>query len=113
MRKRANLVKGFITVEGGCDKFSADDARNFFLKVPTLSLWGDNSVGAKNTVNGDDRRNDCLAAVNAIKSAGGRASLLVLPDLGIKGNSHMMMMDKNNLQLADILLKWIDENAGK
>ncbi len=113
VRKRANLVRGLITVEGGCDKFSADDAKNFFTRVPTLSLWGDNSVGAKDTVNGDARRNGCLAAVNAIKAAGGRASLLMLPDMGIKGNSHMMMMDRNNLQLADILLKWIDDNAGK
>lgn len=113
VRKRANLVKGFITVEGGCDKFSADDAKNFFTRVPLLSLWGDNSVGAKNTVNGDGRRSECLAAVNAIKAAGGRASLQMLPDLGIKGNSHMMMMDRNNLQLADILLKWIDDNAGR
>jgi pimeloyl-ACP methyl ester carboxylesterase len=111
VRKRANLVRAFITVEGGCDKFSADDAKNFFAKVPTLSLWGDNSIGAKDTVNGDDRRNGCLAAVNAIKAAGGRASLLMLPDIGIKGNSHMMMMDKNNLQLADVLLKWIGENV--
>ena len=113
VRKRANLVKGFITVEGGCDKFSADDAKNFFANVPALSLWGDNSVGAKNTVNGDDRRNGCLAMVNAVKAVGGRASLLMLPDMGIKGNSHMMMMDKNNLQVADILLKWIEGNAAK
>ena len=34
-------------------------------------------------------------------------------ELGIKGNSHMMMLDKNNLQLADLILKWIDENVGK
>ena len=113
VRKRANLVRGLITVEGGCDKFTADDAAKFFTKVPVLSLWGDNSVGAKETVNGDARRNGCLAAVNAIKAAGGRASLLLLPETGIKGNSHMMMMDKNNLQLADVLLKWIDENVGK
>jgi pimeloyl-ACP methyl ester carboxylesterase len=113
VRKRANLVRGLITVEGGCDKFSADDAKSFFTRVPVLSLWGDNSVGAKDTVNGDERRNGCLAAVNAIKAAGGRASLLMLPDMGIKGNSHMMMMDKNNLQLADILLKWITDNVGK
>ena len=39
--------------------------------------------------------------------------MLLLPDTGIKGNSHMMMMDRNNLQLADMLLKWIDENVGK
>ena len=29
------------------------------------------------------------------------------------GNSHMMMNDKNNLQIADLILKWIDENVGK
>jgi hypothetical protein len=33
--------------------------------------------------------------------------------MGIKGNSHMMMMDKNNLQIADVILKWLGENAAK
>ena len=33
--------------------------------------------------------------------------------MGIKGNSHMMMMDKNNLQSADVILKWLGENAAK
>ena len=37
----------------------------------------------------------------------------MLAVLGIHGNSHMMMLDKNNLQLADLILKWIDENVGK
>ena len=44
--------------------------------------------------------------------AGGRASLALLPDQGIKGNSHMMMMDKNNLPVADVLLTWLGENLG-
>jgi hypothetical protein len=30
-----------------------------------------------------------------------------LPDAGIKGNSHMMMMDKNNDQVADLIQKWL------
>jgi hypothetical protein len=25
----------------------------------------------------------------------------------------MMMQDKNNLQVADLILKWIDENVGQ
>jgi len=25
----------------------------------------------------------------------------------------MMMMDKNNLQIADVILKWLGENAAK
>ena len=32
-------------------------------------------------------------------------------DLQIR--SHMLMQDKNNLQIADLMLKWIDENVGK
>jgi pimeloyl-ACP methyl ester carboxylesterase len=110
VRKRASLVRALVSVEGGCDTFQAADAARF-KSVPMLSLWGDNSVGAKETVNGDKRRDGCLAAVNAIKAAGGRAALLLLPEAGIKGNSHMMMMDKNNLQVADRLLKWLGESV--
>ena len=34
-----------------------------------------------------------------------------LPELGIKGNSHMLMQDKNNLQLADLLIAWLDKHV--
>jgi hypothetical protein len=33
-----------------------------------------------------------------------------LPEIGIKGNSHMLMMDKNNAEIADVIHKWL---AGK
>jgi hypothetical protein len=36
---------------------------------------------------------------------------MYLPKMGIKGNSHMLMQDKNNLQLADLILGWIDERV--
>ena len=29
----------------------------------------------------------------------------------LRGNSHMMMQDKNNLQVADLILKWIAEKV--
>ena len=34
-------------------------------------------------------------------------------ETGIRGNSHMIMQDKNNLQVADLILKWIDERVSK
>jgi len=34
------------------------------------------------------------------------------PDRGIRGNSHMIMQDKNSLQIADLILQWIDEHVG-
>ncbi len=113
VKKRPQLVKALVTVEGGCDNFSAADIPSAYAKVSLLSVWGDFSVGAKGTVNGDGRRNACLAAVNAIKAAGGRAELILLPERGIKGNSHMMMMDKNNLQVADVIIKWLSDNAAR
>jgi hypothetical protein len=54
---------------------------------------------------------DCQALVNEINAAGSNATMFHLPDLGIYGNSHMMMQDKNNLQVADLILNWIDANV--
>ena len=39
------------------------------------------------------------------------AKFLLLPDNGIKGNSHMMMLDKNNLQVADMIIAWLGDSA--
>jgi hypothetical protein len=37
--------------------------------------------------------------------------VLVLPDIGIKGNTHMLMQDDNSLDIADILLDWIEKRV--
>jgi hypothetical protein len=37
--------------------------------------------------------------------------MFYLPALGIRGNSHMLMQDRNNLQLADLILRWIDRHV--
>jgi len=55
----------------------------------------------------------CQALIGRIKQAGGQAEMLAPPDRGIRGNSHMIMQDRNNLQIADLILKWIDERVGK
>ena len=39
--------------------------------------------------------------------------MMYLPKLGIKGNSHMLMQDRNSLDLADLLLAWIDKHVEK
>src|SRR5262245_59275854 len=96
VRKRPNLVRALVSVEGGCETVTPADINTPFVKVPFVTVWGDNSIGAAG-VNGDKRRNGCAQAVNMIKGGGGRATFLLLPDAGIAGNSHMMMMDKNNL----------------
>src|ERR1700752_3964408 len=44
---------------------------------------------------------------NAIKAAGGTVDWINLPDIGIKGNGHMMMQDKNNMAIAAVIQKWL------
>ena len=36
--------------------------------------------------------------------------LILLGDHGIHGNTHMMMIEKNNLQIADLIADWIDKH---
>ena len=37
--------------------------------------------------------------------------MMHLPALGIKGNSHMLMQDRNSDQLADLVIAWIDKHV--
>ena len=53
----------------------------------------------------------CEALAGRMKAAGGDVEVMHLPKMGIKGNSHMLMQDRNNLQLADLVLQWIDRHA--
>ncbi|TMJ03699.1 MAG: esterase [Alphaproteobacteria bacterium] len=44
---------------------------------------------------------------NAIKAAGGSVDLVNLPEIGIMGNSHMLMQEKNNAEIAEVIQKWL------
>jgi hypothetical protein len=110
VRRRPDKVRALVSIEGGCETLTQDDVGKYFAKVPFTSVWGDNSVGA-NSVNGDQRRGGCQKAVSLINGGGGRATFLLLPENGVPGNSHMMMMDKNNLQIAGLIRKWIGEQV--
>lgn len=51
--------------------------------------------------------------VDCINRHGGKAQVVVLPEIGIKGNSHFLFAEKNNAVLADLLQKWITEVVAK
>ena len=46
-----------------------------------------------------------------INAAGGDFTFISLPDKGLHGNSHMFMQDKNSLQVADLIVDWIDQHV--
>jgi hypothetical protein len=56
-------------------------------------------------------RQNGLDFADKITAAGGKVDVFDLPKLGIKGNSHMLMMDKNNLEVAALIQKWLSEKG--
>ena len=106
-------VKGMISIEMPCANLTAAQVTSI-AKIPTLVMFGDHlgdvQGGPANWANSFDT---CQKFVQQVKDAGGDAEMMHLPKLGIKGNSHMLMQDKNNLQLADLILTWIDNHVEK
>jgi len=45
-----------------------------------------------------------------LSDAGVQNTYVRLPDIGIKGNGHMMMLEKNNLEIAQYLSQWVKSN---
>jgi len=110
-------VKGMVLVEpGNCGTTEYTEQQIASLaKVPTLIMFGDHLPAATGLPlpNWQERFDDCRAYVGRIKAAQGNAQILYPPDLGIRGNTHMIMQDKNNTQIADLILKWIDESVSE
>jgi pimeloyl-ACP methyl ester carboxylesterase len=48
--------------------------------------------------------------VKYLQQAGVKPSFVKLVDLGIRGNSHVMMLEKNNREIAAVIAKWLDQN---
>jgi hypothetical protein len=102
-------VRGVVSIEMPCVTDLKDVQLSTLAKIPTLVMFGDHlgdvQGGPANWANSFD---SCEKFVKQIKDKGGDAEMMHLPKLGIHGNSHMLMQDRNNLQLADLILKWID-----
>ena len=99
---RPDKVKALIAVEpsapGNKDKVAV-------LKgIPMAVIYGDN---AKEHPRWGQIRRNVVGYADAIKGAGGSVDLIDLPDIGIKGNTHMVMMDRNSDEVADVIQKWL------
>ena len=86
--------------------------------MPLLVVFGDHRDNADRHPDAADlaalvsrRARRLIGRIKARRRSGARCS--APPDRGIRGNSHMIMQDKNNLQIADLILQWIGEHARK
>ena len=48
--------------------------------------------------------------VGYLKQAGVDISYVKLADIGLRGNGHMMMMEKNSDAIAQVIVEWLDKN---
>jgi len=48
-----------------------------------------------------------MALNERYREADAQVDVINLPELGIKGNSHMLMMDRNNQQIAQLIHDWL------
>jgi hypothetical protein len=102
LEARPDKVKALVAVEPtvGGDRNKVESIKT----TPILVVYGDN---AKDHPRWSKIRQGGIDYAGVLKSAGGSIDVVDLPDAGIKGNSHMMMMDKNNDQVADLIQKWL------
>ena len=106
-RGHLSLLKGLVTLEGSCSLPNSGLAAADFDNIAYLALKGDytaTSMVCQETV-------DAINARRASKQGTAKADYLKLDEMGILGVTHMMMLDKKNLQIADVIYNWIGKNV--
>ena len=103
-------VKALVAVEvsGSPNPDTTDFAK--IKGVPMLWVWGDNldkfPFWQRIVAQQEKFRS------NLVK-AGGTGDRILLPELGIQGNTHMLMMDRNSDQIAGLIDEWLTRKGIK
>lgn len=99
-RERGDLVNGLITVEVTGTPTDADDIKQHFADKQLIAVYGDNFD--LRPMQG--RYEASAQMVKQIQAAGGKATMIWLPEQNIDGNSHLLMQDTNNDDIAAMIL---------
>jgi len=104
---RPEKIKALIAVEPAAGE-GAPRSPAKMSGIPGLILYGD-------FIEQDARwptiRRNGIAYVDAINKAGGKFEVVDLPKAGIKGNSHMIMMDRNSDEVAAYIQAWLEKQG--
>lgn len=82
-------------------------------RIPIVIYYGDNIPTEPTERRGEDNWRVRLAMarrwVDAINRHGGDARLVHLPEIGIRGNTHFIFSDLNNVEIADLVSAYLTE----
>ena len=108
-RGHLNLLKGLITLEGGCSLPNSGLKAEDFDNIPYLAVKGDYTATSQQC-------QDTVDAINARRASGhgtAKAEYIKLDELKnpvFKGTTHMMMIGTNSNEVADVILDWTSQN---
>jgi pimeloyl-ACP methyl ester carboxylesterase len=104
--QRPNLVKALIMLEP-----AAVSPSGIMTGVSQADLASISHIPVLLEV-GDFDGARIASLTNFKNNIGDNCTLLSLTQLGIFGNGHVVMVEKNNQQVADLIIDWISQNAG-
>ncbi|WP_336516447.1 alpha/beta fold hydrolase [Pollutibacter soli] len=82
-------------------------------KIPIIIYYGDNIPDKPSPNGGADGWRARLAMArlwrDAVNKHGGDVTVVHLPEIGIKGNTHFPFSDLNNIQIADLMSAFLKE----
>ncbi len=104
--ERPERVRAILAVETSVDAFDKipADGRRTLAKIPIYIVIGDH---AQDRVDASRKFQREMAAI------GGNVTVDVLPEAGIFGNGHTMMLEKNNKQIMYRMVAWLEGNVFK
>lgn len=118
---------GFVFPEGELPKPIASSAgaleassisKEDFLKltkIPIIIYYGDNIPEKYSENSGADgwRARLQMARLwrDTVNKYGGDVTVIHLPEVGLKGNTHFPFSDLNNIEVADLMSKWLKEKG--
>jgi hypothetical protein len=77
-------------------------------EIPILIIYADFLENRQSSLDG---LANARAFVKALNSHGGHAEIIHLPEVGIEGNSHIMMLEENNVEIAGLVSRFLRENG--
>lgn len=99
VRKYPQLVKAAILLEPSSTPYAEACASN----VPMLYVWGDHITGT----NWGKYEANVRGYYEKQVAVGNDVTWVSLPQKGIYGNSHFLMLDRNNKEIFNVVIDWL------
>lgn len=84
-------------------------------RIPIVIYYGDNIPDEPSANPGQDQWRAMLAVArqwrDAVNRHGGNVTVIHLPDVGLRGNTHFPMSDLNNVQVADHMTAFLETHG--